>query len=218
MFTGIIQAVGSIAGIERQGSDCRLKINTGSLDKSDVLVGDSIAVNGVCLTAASLTPTGFFADLSGETLTCTTFGRCRINQAVNLEKCLTPTTRLGGHLVTGHVDGIGEITQRVAVGNSVVMSIRIPQELSRFVALKGSITLDGISLTVSNIQDDTCSVALVPHTLAQTTLQNAKLGLKVNIEVDLVARYLARLLEDLPAQEKASVITSEFLANHGFNL
>jgi len=218
MFTGIIQAIGHIQSIEHANQNCRVQIHTGKLSIDDVTIGDSIAVNGVCLTAIQWLPQGFIADLSAETLARTTFATATIDQPVNLEKCLTPTTALGGHFVTGHIDGIAEIIKCESIGNSLVMSIKLPADLARFVALKGSVTVDGVSLTVSDIQQTIFSVALVPHTLQQTTLQYVKPSSQVNIEVDIIARYVARLLACPAVEQKKSSITAEFLAEHGFNL
>jgi riboflavin synthase len=152
MFTGIIQAVGSIALIERKGGDACLRINTGALDMCDVQLGDSIAVSGVCLTAIEHSANGFSADVSGETLTCTTLGNLVTGSRVNLEKALTPSSRLGGHLVSGHVDGVGEVVERSAEARSVRFRIQAPAALARYIAGKGSICLDGVSLTVNAIE------------------------------------------------------------------
>lgn len=219
MFTGIIQAVGTIASMENRGGDLRLGINTGKLPLDDVQPGDSIAVSGVCLTAVDLSSTGFVADVSGETLGLTTLGRLAVDDRVNLEKALTLATRLGGHLVSGHVDGIGEITDRRADARSVRFTIRAPDALARYIAMKGSICVDGISLTVNAVDGATFELNIVPHTLAETTMQDFQPGTRVNLEVDLVARYLERLLlGDAAAKPGNSPgITRELLENCGFS-
>ncbi len=219
MFTGIIQAVGTIASMENRGGDLRLGINTGKLPLDDVQLGDSIAVSGVCLTAVSLSSSGFVADVSGETLGLTMLGRLAVSDRVNLEKALTLSTRLGGHLVSGHVDGIGEVIDRRADARSVRFTIRAPDALARYIAVKGSICVDGISLTVNAVDGATFELNTVPHTLAETTMQDFRPGTRVNLEVDLVARYLERLLlGDAAAKPGNSPgITRELLENYGFS-
>ena len=218
MFTGIIQAVGTIASAEKRGGDLRLGIHTGKLPLADVRPGDSIAVSGVCLTAVELSQDGFVADVSGETLGLTTLGRLAVNDRVNLELALTLATRLGGHLVSGHVDGIGRVTARTADARSVRFTIQAPDELARYIALKGSICVDGISLTVNAIDGAAFELNIVPHTLAETTMQDFQSGREVNLEVDLVARYLERLLQGEAAARPGGgpAITREMLENCGF--
>ena len=217
MFTGIIQAIGSISAIEPRGGDTRLRIATGKLELADVKLGDSIAVNGVCLTAVDLPGDGFWADVSGETLEKTTLGQLQVRQRVNLEKALTPTTRLGGHLVSGHVDGIGEVIARKPAARSVQFSIRTPDALARYVAHKGSICVDGISLTVNAISGAVFELNIVPHTLQETIMEEYQPGRQVNLEVDLIARYLERLLlGDRAADPTAQGVSMELLAEHGF--
>jgi riboflavin synthase len=216
MFTGIIQAVGKIAAIEQKGDDARLRIDTVSLDMSDVNTGDSIAVSGVCLTAVEHSASGFTSDVSGETLSRTTLGQLRTGDAVNLEKALTLNTPLGGHLVSGHVDGVGTVVSREAEGRSVRFRFEAPDALARYIAEKGSICIDGVSLTVNAVNGVKFDVNIVPHTLAETTLDNFQPGLKVNLEVDLLARYLERLMLGDAAVKGGSAITREFLARHGF--
>ena len=182
MFTGIVQAVGRIVRVEP------LEIECGSLELSDVARGDSICVQGVCLTVTALTPRGFTADLSGETLRVST-GLDRPGE-VNLEKSLALGDRLGGHLVTGHVDGVGEVVKRA----DTVFTLRAPRALARFIAPKGSICVDGVSLTVNRVDDDLFEVNLIPHTLRVTTLARLAPGSRVNLEVDLIARYVERAL------------------------
>ena len=194
MFTGIIQAVGEIAALEPRGGDVRLRVRTGKLDLDDVRQGDSIAVSGVCLTAVGLPGDGFWADVSGETLAHTVIGGFAAGTRVNLEKALTPTTRLGGHLVSGHVDGVGDIIERKADARSERFRIRAPRELARYIAQKGSICVDGVSLTVNEVDADGFEVALVPHTVGHTAFGTTNPGDAVNLEIDLVARYVERLL------------------------
>jgi riboflavin synthase len=217
MFTGIIEAVGQIARLEKKGQDALLTLGTGTLDLTDVKTGDSIAVNGVCLTAVRLSTKSFSADVSAESLALTTLGQLTVGDAVNLEKALTPQTRLGGHLVSGHVDGIGILKQKQAVARSIQLHIQAPAHLAKYIAKKGSICVDGISLTVNEINGAVFQLNIVPHTLAQTTLQNLKVGQRFNLEVDLLARYLERLLsKDAADAENKSQIDENFLAKHGF--
>jgi riboflavin synthase len=217
MFTGIIQAVGRIASMEDRGGDIRLGVETGKLDLSDVALGDSIAVNGVCLTAVELPGNGFVADVSGETLSLTSLGGLKIGSPVNLEKALTLATRLGGHLVSGHVDGLGTVVSRDEDARSVRFVIEAPKELARYIAHKGSITVDGISLTVNGVDGARFELNIVPHTLRETIMDTYQAGSKVNLEVDLVARYLERLLlGDKAAEPGAGNLTLETLAKAGF--
>ncbi len=216
MFTGIIQSIGKIAALEQKGGDARLRIATGKLDMSDVKTGDSIAVGGVCLTAVTHSAGDFTADVSGETLSRTTLGRLRAGDAVNLEKALTLSTPLGGHLVSGHVDGVGAVIGRHDAGRSVRFRFRAPAALARYIAEKGSICVDGVSLTVNAVEGAEFEVNIVPHTLTETTLGALKSGAEVNLEVDILARYLERLMLGERAAENGSAITREFLAKHGF--
>ena len=216
MFTGIIQAVGNIAHIERKGGDACVRINTGVLDMRDVQLGDSIAVSGVCLTVIAHNSNEFSADVSAETLTRTTLGNLSTGSRVNLEKALTPSSRLGGHLVSGHVDGVGEVVERSAEARSVRFRIRAPAALARYIAGKGSICLDGVSLTVNGVEGALFDVNVVPHTLQSTTLDEVQPGRRVNLEVDLIARYLERLMLGERASDSTSAITPAFLAEHGF--
>lgn len=193
MFTGIIQAVGRIAVHEQQGGDARLVIDAAALDLGDVAIGDSIAVAGVCLTAVELEGARFSADVSAETLRLTTLGALRAGDPVNLEKSLRLADRLGGHLVSGHVDGIGTIARIDDDGASQRWTFSAPQALLRYIAVKGSICIDGTSLTVNTVERDAFGVTLIPHTLAVTTFGARATGDAVNLEVDLVARYVERL-------------------------
>ena len=216
MFTGIITAVGTVAALEPKGGDARLRIQTGKLPLDDVVLGDSIAVSGVCLTVIELPGDGFWADVSGETLARTTFGDLKPGAAVNLEKALTPTTRLGGHLVSGHVDGVGTVLERRDDARSVQFRIQAPDGLARYIAEKGSICVDGISLTVNAVAGAVFDLNIVPHTLQETTMSGFKTGQKVNIEVDIIARHLERLLLGNQATDGNGTISLEFLARHGF--
>ena len=195
MFTGIIQALGRIIRIEPRGGDVRLHIETGSLDLSDVAPGDSIAVSGVCLTALEPSVQGFFADVSNETLGLTTLGDAAEGDVVNLEKALRLADRLGGHLVTGHVDGLAEVTAIETDARSQRWCFRVPSGLSRYIARKGSVCIDGVSLTVNAVDGDEFEVNLIPHTQQVTTFSQRRVGDAVNIEVDLMARYAERLFE-----------------------
>lgn len=218
MFTGIIEAVGTLKAIDVKGEDVTVTIDTGKLDLSDVKLGDSIATNGVCLTVVALTSQGFRADLSLETLHRTAFGRYQSGHKVNLERALTPTTRLGGHLVSGHVDGVGEITRIQSRGRAMEYWIKAPDELAKYIAEKGSITVDGISLTVNDVQGAQFKLTIVPHTTAETTITAWQMGSAVHLEVDLLARYLERLLlGDKAAQvTPTGGVTMASLMENGF--
>lgn len=217
MFTGIIAAIGSIRALSPKGGDVRVQVATGKLDLADVQLGDSIAVNGVCLTVVELPGDGFWADVSRETLACTAFINLKIGSRVNLEKALTPSSRLGGHLVSGHVDGVGEVISRADNARAVQFRIRAPRELARYIALKGSITVDGTSLTVNGVNGAEFDLTIVPHTLGETIMADYQAGRQVNLEVDLLARYLERLLlGDKAAEPAASAISESFLAEHGY--
>ncbi|NOQ90602.1 MAG: riboflavin synthase [Gammaproteobacteria bacterium] len=220
MFTGIIEAVGRIKNIEPVGGDMRLHVATaiqgrGSLDMADVQLGDSIAVNGVCLTAVEFDKNHFVADVSNETISLTSLKDLSAGSEVNLEKALLPTTRLGGHLVSGHVDGLGEILSLKEESRSIQLIIRAPDELKHYIAMKGSICIDGTSLTVNSITNTDFEINIVPHTQQRTIIKNYKPGTKVNLEVDLIARYLERLLMKQDAST-SNGITIESLAKAGF--
>lgn len=195
MFTGIVQAVGELRRIAPQGSGLRLDIAPGMLDLRDVNTGDSIAINGVCLTVAALADDRFSVDVSRETLSCTE-GLDKQGGSVNLEKAMRLSDRLGGHLVSGHVDGVGEVVTFTPDGESYRLAIKAPVSLLKYIAKKGSITVNGVSLTVNAIAGDEFEVNLIPHTLAVTTLSALKTGAKVNLEVDMLARYVERLIGD----------------------
>jgi riboflavin synthase len=217
MFTGIIQSIGEILTIEPKGEDARVRVLTNKLDLDDVQLGDSIAVNGVCLTAVELPGDGFWADVSGETLSVTTFKSLMVGTKANLEKALTPTTRLGGHLVSGHVDGIGKVVERYNDGRSVRFHIKTPDSMAKYIAEKGSVCVDGISLTVNAVKGAVFELNIVPHTLQETTMGHFKVGTEVNLEVDIIARYLERLiLGDKAADVKTTGISMDMLSEHGF--
>ena len=218
MFTGIIQAIGEVAAIEAKGLDRRFYIKTGTLDLSDVAIGDSIASNGICLTAVLLPGDGFWADVSAETLAKTSFKQIKVGTKVNLEKALLATTHLGGHIVSGHVDGLGKIIERNYAGRSIHFKIQAPDELAKYIAVKGSICINGISLTINELNGAVFELNIVPHTLDETTLLTAQAGDEVNLEVDIIARYLERLLlGDKAAQTtETQGITMDLLAENGF--
>jgi riboflavin synthase len=218
MFTGIIQAVGSLRRLDRRGGDVRLEIATGKLDLSDVKGGDSIATSGVCLTVVGQGADWFAADVSLETLSLTTLGSLGPGSHVNLEKSLGVTDRLGGHMVSGHVDGIGEVLSLGQDGRSWRYRLRAPDALARYIARKGSICIDGVSLTVNAVDGAEFELNIIPATMRETVFEGYRAGSRVNLEVDLVARYLERLLlGDAAAQpDKSGGISREFLASHGF--
>jgi riboflavin synthase len=215
MFTGIIEAVGSITRLEPVGGDLRLYVNVGQLDMSDVELGDSIAVNGVCLTAIQFNDSSFTADVSNETIALTSLNSLAVGSEVNLEKALLPTTRLGGHLVSGHVDGLGEVVSIKDESRSIRLVIRAPDELKHYIAMKGSICIDGTSLTVNRIVDNEFEINIVPHTQQQTIIKHYKPGTKVNLEVDLIARYLERLLMKA-SDDVTNGVTLDALVKAGF--
>ncbi len=193
MFTGIVEAVGEIRQVALSEGGLRLGIAPGRLDLTDVAVGDSVAINGVCLTVTALVDNLFFVDVSRETLNCTR-GIDKQGGRVNLEKALRLSDRLGGHLVSGHVDGVGEVVKFEPAGESCLLVIRAPHSLLKYIAKKGSITIDGVSLTVNRAEGDELEINLIPHTLEVTTLKDLKAGARVNLEVDMLARYLERLM------------------------
>lgn len=217
MFTGIIEAVGCVKSVEPRGGDLRIRLDTGKLDLSDVRVGDSIAVSGVCLTVVDLPGDGFWADVSAETVSCTLIGELSSGDRVNLERALTLATRLGGHLVSGHVDGLGEVISRHADARSVCFRFKAPGQLAPYIATKGSICIDGTSLTVNEVSGSHFSVNIVPHTLSETTMNEYRTGTRVNLEVDLIARYVERLmLGERAAHAESEGVTVDLLQEHGF--
>lgn len=212
MFTGIIKAKGKLVGLRPVGGDVRLSVAASGLDWSAFELGESIAVNGVCLTAVSLEDDGFAADVSRETLAVTTLQNLQVGAAVNLEPAVSVGERLGGHLVSGHVDCIGTVRTRDDDARSVRLAIAIPAEYSRYVARKGSICVDGTSLTVNAVDGNMFTVNIIPHTAEVTIIGGYRVGSEVNIEVDLVARYVERLLQG----EGGEGITQQFLEQHGY--
>ena len=193
MFSGIVAALGKIQRIEPLTGGVRLTIEAARLGMEDVAIGDSIAVNGVCLTVVSKSATAFDADVSKESLNCTV-GLNAQDAEVNLEKAMRLSDRIGGHLVSGHVDGVGEVVQFEPVGESMLLRIRAPQALARYIARKGSVAIQGVSLTVNEVEGDVFDINLIPHTVSVTTLRHLKPGSPVNLEVDQIARYVERML------------------------
>jgi riboflavin synthase len=198
MFTGLVEATGRVAAITPQGGDIRLRVDSHTLGFDDVRLGDSIAVNGICLTVVAFDAQGFEADVSTETMARTTLGRWSPGRLVNLEKSLRFGDRVGGHLVSGHVDGVGRVTAMERDARATRWRFALPAELARFVAEKGSIAIDGTSLTVNAVTDDSFDVALIPHTLQVTAFAETGIDAEVNLEIDLLARYLDRLRGGAP--------------------
>lgn len=194
MFTGLIQSIGRVAALQPRGGDLRIVIDAGSLDLSSTQAGDSIAVSGVCLTALEPHAGGFAADVSNETLACTTLGRLRVGDPVNLERSLTLATPLGGHFVSGHVDGVGRVLSIADDGRSQRWVFEVPEDLRRYIASKGSVAVNGVSLTVNELTPTGFGVNLIPHTLAHTSFGTMAVGEAINIEIDLLARYVERLM------------------------
>ncbi len=200
MFTGIIQDTGTVIALQPRGGDLSLRIAPQTLDLSRTQLGDSIAVSGVCLTVTALVDGGFEADVSRETLALTTLAGWRVGHKVNLEPALRVGDALGGHWVSGHVDGVAEVIERHADARSERLRLRAPVALEQYLARKGSVTLDGVSLTINAASGDTVDVNLVPHTLTVTTLSEWQSGTRVNLEVDVIARYAERLLATMSIQ------------------
>jgi riboflavin synthase len=218
MFTGIIQAVGTVVAMQPTGGDLRLRVETGQLSLDDVAMGDSICTNGVCLTVIELPGDGYWADVSVETLDFTTLGALQPGSRVNLEKALTPASRLGGHIVSGHVDGVGEIVGLQEDARSIRVEVSAPKELAKYIAHKGSICIDGISLTVNAVTGKRFELNIIPQTMAETIFSEYRAGSRVNLEVDVIARYLERLvLGDAAADATvAAGLSMETLADNGF--
>ncbi|MEN8282334.1 riboflavin synthase [Acinetobacter gerneri] len=217
MFTGIIESLGKVDSLQSVGGDVRLRISTG-LDMSDVHLGDSIATNGICLTVIDWGENWYAADVSRESLNRSTLGEWKVGQTVNVEKAMLPTTRFGGHIVSGHVDVVGEVTVVQKDARSLYFEVTAPAEIAKYLAEKGSITVDGISLTINHLHGNILSLNLIPHTAERTNISTWKVGSKVNLEVDVLARYIERLLlGDKAAEQKAeSKISIDFLAENGF--
>ena len=218
MFTGIIQAVGEVAAMQPGGGDLRLRISTGKLSLDDVALGDSICTNGVCLTVIELPGDGYWADVSVESLNFTTLGDLKPGSRVNLEKALTPASRLGGHIVSGHVDGVGEVVSLQEDARSIRFVLRAPDALAKYIAHKGSICVDGTSLTVNAVNGAEFDLNIIPQTMAETVFGQYRPGSRVNLEVDVIARYLERLvLGDAAADPQAGGgISMRTLAENGF--
>lgn len=211
MFTGIIEATGSIAQITPKGGDVEVRVNSGHLDLSDVALGDSIATNGVCLTVVELFSDGYRADVSNETIKNTGFANYRPGQKVNLEKAMLPSTRFGGHIVSGHVDATTKVVSIYNNGRAKDIWLELPYGLSQYIVKKGSITIDGISLTVNDVNETQFKLTIVPHTSAETTLDSIASGSLVNVEIDVIARYIERLIG-----HKGSGVSMDMLARTGF--
>ena len=211
MFTGIIKAKGTIVAMDKRGGDVRLSVRSEGLPWSDYEVGESIAVNGVCLTAVALHEDGFDTDVSVETLDVTALGGLAAGSEVNLEPAISLGERLGGHLVSGHVDCTGKVISRAADARSIRLTIEIPKEYARYVAKKGSVCIDGVSLTVNEVSGNTFDLNIIPHTSEVTIINDYAAGTVVNVEVDLLARYLERLLD-----KDGDGISLEFLKAHGY--
>lgn len=215
MFTGIIAAEGHIAKIEPTNGDYKVTIDVGKLDMSDVQIGDSIAANGICLTAIEFSDSYYVADVSAETIQVTNAASWKVGSPVNLEKALRLQDRLGGHLVSGHVDGVGQVTAISQDARSWRYELEAPVEICKYIAAKGSVCINGISLTVNQVNACKFGVNIVPHTRQETTIKHLQVGSSVNLEVDLLARYLERMMS-APQAEQGSKITPEFLAENGF--
>ena len=217
MFTGIIENLGQVDSLQSVGGDVRLRIQTG-LDLSDVQLGDSIATNGICLTVIDWGNNWYAADVSRESLDRTTLGQWQVGQPVNVEKAMLPTTRFGGHIVSGHVDAVGEITLMRQDARSIYFEVTAPKAIAKYLAEKGSVTVDGISLTINHLRGNIFSLNLIPHTAERTNIATWKAGSKVNLEVDVLARYIERLLLGDKAAEQSteSTISMSFLAENGF--
>lgn len=218
MFTGIIEAVGTIKAININSQGARIDIAVANLDMADVKLGDSIAANGICLTVVAFDQNSYSADVSNETLSRTGFANYQVGQRLNLEKAMLPTTRFGGHIVSGHVDAVAQVLTIENKGNSVDYWLSMPKEIAPYIAEKGSITIDGVSLTVNSLEQDKFRLTIVPHTAEQTIIVDYQSGTKVNVEVDVMARYIERLLnakQDSP-QSSAHGVTESLLARSGF--
>lgn len=212
MFSGIIKAIGKVAKMEQQGGDLQLTITSADLPWKEFAVGESISVNGVCLTAVEFLGNGFVADVSAETTKVTALANLAEGSRVNLEPSVSLGERLGGHLVSGHIDCVGQIKTRETDARSVRLVVGIPAEYSRYIARKGSVCIDGASLTVNEVSDNTFGVNIIPHTADVTIIGDYRTGTEVNIEVDLLARYVERLL----TSGDESTITKEYLRAHGY--
>lgn len=218
MFTGIIAAVGNIIAIKKNQKDMTITVHAGGLDMSDVKLGDSIANNGVCLTVTHLNGDSFNADVSYETIKLSGFSNIKTGFLVNLEKAMQMNDRFGGHIVSGHVDGVGEVTTVTPLGNAVEYWIKAPDDLAKYIAKKGSITVDGVSLTTNEVDGASFKLTIIPHTISETIMQKYAVGTRVNLEVDVIARYLERLVlgEQASESNNKQQSTMELLAKSGF--
>lgn len=214
MFTGIVEAMGEVAALNAKGGDYELVVKSADFDFSDISLGDSIACNGVCLTVTHFTENSFSADVSNETVAHSSFAGKSVGGKLNLEKAMLATSRFGGHIVTGHVDSVGEIKSLHNDGRSIKIDVAVPQELKKYIAAKGSITVDGVSLTANELTTEGFLLNIVPHTAEQTIIASYSTGSKVNIEVDIIARYIERLSKN--EEESRSTVTKGLLAENGF--
>ena len=217
MFTGIIESLGKVESVQSVGGDVRLRIGT-TLDMSDVHLGDSIATNGICLTVVEWGENWYAADVSRESLNRTTLGSWKVGQRVNVEKAMLPTTRFGGHIVSGHVDAVGEITVVREDARSIYYEVTAPAAIAKYLAEKGSVTVDGISLTINHLRGSVMSLNLIPHTAERTNIGTWKTGAQVNLEVDVLARYIERLMlgDKAAHSEPQSKMSMAFLEENGF--
>lgn len=217
MFTGIIEAIGTITTLNDLGDNYRLVVNVGKMDMSDVHLGDSIATSGVCLTVVDKGADYYAADVSSETIKYTGFANYKVNRHVNLEKAMRADSRFGGHIVSGHVDGVGTVEAINKHSNYVEVWVKAPSDIAKYIAHKGSITVDGVSLTVNEVKGASFMLWLIPHTLKETVIGEYTKGTLVNLEVDVIARYLERLLQGNNASEPQNKdISMSFLAEHGY--
>lgn len=215
MFTGLIQSVGKVQSLKRQGDSAQLQVSSDLVD-NDLQLGESIAVNGACLTVTAWDKSSFTVDISPETMHCTTLGKLAPNQLVNLERALRLSDRLGGHLVSGHIDCVATVRRRHQDQNAIRFEFAVPPEVMRYLVEKGSVAVDGISLTVNRVEDDMFAVAVIPHSLEMTTLNTCREGSQVNIETDLLGRYVERLLTGRSTAQNDRKLNVDFLAKNGF--
>lgn len=218
MFTGIIEDIGTITKLQPKGDDIRLTVNVDKLDMSDVALGDSIATNGVCLTVVDFSDKHYSVDVSPETIKRSGFANYNVGSKVNLEKAMQATSRFGGHIVSGHVDGVGKIVAINPIDRWLEIWIQAPDDLAKYISEKGSITVDGVSLTVNDVDGAKFMLTLIPHTLQETIIGTYEVGSHVNLEVDLIARYLERLMmgDKAATSSQGEGIDMSFLAKHGY--
>ena len=217
MFTGIVESIGKVESLARIQDEWRLTLAVGDLDLSDVKLGDSIAVSGCCLTVVEFSNTGFSADVSNETLRCTTLGEFKPGTRVNLEKAMMASDRFGGHIVSGHVDGVGELISTANEGKSIKLVFAAPENLTKYIAAKGSICIDGTSLTVNEVEGKQFAINIIPHTQEETVSGAYQPGQKVNLEVDLIARYLEKLFSGSDGKHgDGHGVSEQLLEQHGF--